>query len=144
MSTSTKATAATISLAERIKRETAPAWKPSPGDILIGQFVGVRKAGKSKEMGGYGEYYAILLQDVNGDYWAVHAFHTVLQNKLIKELRPHIGDWLTLSYIGSVIVTADDVKADPTLKVGDTRYHNYYLEAGQGGDAKVTEEEIPW
>ena len=98
----------------------APAWRPEPGSIIRGTVVGMRMS----EDNGYGKYPIItyLTHDTEADYFSVHAFHTLLRNRLA-ELKTEIGKDQILSYDGK----AESIKR--TKEKGETvEYHDYYVE----------------
>jgi hypothetical protein len=129
--------AETVTLAQRIAINTAPAWRPAPGDILIGRLTGVRIGGSTKEEGGYGKYPVLVLNMLNeqgeptGNYKAIHAFHTLVVQPIIAMLKDKTlitGGDVTVSYLGKV------TKQQANAKGETEEYHNYYVEAGNGAD----------
>lgn len=110
----------TRTLAERIAEDYAAAWRPEPGDSLIG-FLTEIAVGTSD----YGDYPILTLTTANGDRASVHAFHTVLKDGLI-DAQPSIGEELAIKYNGLRLPKGLDEKTAP--KVGskdDPRYHDY-------------------
>ena len=81
---------------ERMKIESATAWRPTPGDTVTGSVVGIRK-----QTSDYGFHPVLVLDTGEDHYTAVHAFHGVLKNKLY-ELKPTVGDRLSIGYQGKV------------------------------------------
>lgn len=75
----------------------AHGWRPSPGDILTGNLVDITIGGTGANS--LGTYPIITLRKKDGREVAVHAFHHTLRNRL-KEMRPAIGDDLTITYLG--------------------------------------------
>jgi hypothetical protein len=73
---------------------SAEAWKPSPGEKLIGVVVDVDS--RTTE---YGTYVVLTLRQENGDERAVHAFHTVLKREFAKR-PPRLGEELGIKYLG--------------------------------------------
>jgi hypothetical protein len=129
--------AETVTLAQRIAINTAPAWRPTPGDILIGRLTGVRIGGTSVEEGGYGKYPVLVLNVLNdkgeptGDYKAIHAFHTLVVQPIIAMLKDKTlvkGGDVTVSYLGKVSKQKANAKGE------FDEYHNYYVEPGNGAD----------
>lgn len=86
-----------------LDRDFAPAWKPSPGDKLVGIITDL-----STRDGEYGTYPIVTVRSEDGEY-ALHAFHEVLQNELAR-VAPKVGDQLGIKYVGK----------DP-----DKGYHRY-------------------
>lgn len=74
--------------------EYAIGWKPTPGDKVGGKVISV-----DARDGSYGVYPIVTLEDEGGTQVAVHAYHTVLRQKLAKR-RPKVGDELEITYIG--------------------------------------------
>ena len=75
-------------LSERLEQDLAPAWRPDQedADILIGQVISI-EMGSSE----YGSYPLLVVRQEDGTEKAVHAFHTVLRNELMKA-RPNVGE----------------------------------------------------
>jgi hypothetical protein len=88
---------------EDLDREFAPAWKPQPGDKLVGIVTDL-----SVRDGEYGQYPIITIRSEEGEF-AAHAFHEVLANELAR-VAPKVGDHLGVKYVGK----------DP-----DKGYHRY-------------------
>lgn len=138
MATPAKTAAAPASsLAQRIAINTAPAWRPIKGDVLIGRLTGVRIGGKTKEEGGYGKYPVLVLDTLDsdgnptGDYKAVHAYHTLVVTPIIAMLKDKTlvqGGDVVVSYIGT------QKKNTPNKDGEYEEYHNYYVEPGNGSD----------
>jgi hypothetical protein len=83
----------TRSLEERLD-SNAEAWRPKPGDKLIGVVVDI--GSRTTE---YGTYAIVTLRDKAGDEYAIHAFHTVLANEFAK--RPlRLGERVGVKYLG--------------------------------------------
>ena len=70
--------------------KSAPAWVPSPGQVLIGTVVAIDKASITNE---YGEqvYPRVIYELSDGRFVAVHALGTVVFNQY-KALRTKPGD----------------------------------------------------
>jgi hypothetical protein len=81
------------SIAERLE-SSAEAWKPEPGDKLIGTVVEV-----DERTSDYGAYPLLIVETDAGDEVACHAFHTVLKNELARK-RPVAGDTIGIVYRG--------------------------------------------
>lgn len=86
-------TTPTRSIEDRLE-SVAEAWKPAPGDKLIGQIVDVDS--RTTE---YGTYPIIVVLTDSGDEIAVHGFHTVLKNELAKR-QPNVGERIGVKYLG--------------------------------------------
>jgi len=64
---------------ERRAVRNTPAWMPQPGDKFKAKVIGLRVGGSNSE---YGEYPVIVYRNaLNGETFAVHAFHTTLREK---------------------------------------------------------------
>ena len=74
----------------------AEAWKPEPGDKLIGTVVDLDERDSA-----YGDepYPIVTVETDDGNELAFHAFHTVARNELAKQ-RPAIGDRIGIAYHG--------------------------------------------
>jgi hypothetical protein len=85
-------------LEERLEAGLAPAWRPDKEDpsVLIGKVVSIEQ-GTSE----YEPYPLIVVEQDDGTEMAVHGFHTVLKNELIKQ-RPQIGERIGIKYLGEV------------------------------------------
>jgi hypothetical protein len=78
---------------DQLDREFAPAWKPQPGDKLVGIVTAL-----STRNGEYGEYPIVTVRSDDGEF-AAHAFHEVLANELAK-VAPKVGDQVGIKYVG--------------------------------------------
>jgi hypothetical protein len=96
------------SLEDRLDADFPPAWRPEPGDKLVGEVVGV-----SERTGGYGSYPIVTLRCEDGEEVAIHAFRTVLASRLA-DVKPRIGEQLGVKYEGEI-------------DGGERRYHSYKL-----------------
>ena len=74
--------------------QEATAWRPDPGDELVGEVVDI-----SERTGDYGRYPILELRTGHDQLAAVHCFHEVLQNELAG-LAPQPGDRLRIVYRG--------------------------------------------
>jgi len=83
-------------LSERLEQDLAPAWRPDQEDpdILIGEVLSI-ELGTSE----YGPYPLLVVRSEDGTEKAVHAFHTVLRNELVKH-RPKVGERIGIKYLG--------------------------------------------
>jgi hypothetical protein len=72
----------------------AEAWRPQPGDKLIGAVVDL--GSRTTE---YGTYAIVTLRTEAGDEVAVHAFHAVLAREFQKR-PPRLGERLGIKYLG--------------------------------------------
>jgi len=81
------------SLHEDLDREFAPAWKPQPGDKLVGIVTEL-----STRDGEYGTYPIVTVRSEKGEL-AAHCFHEVLANELAR-VAPKVGDHLGIKYAG--------------------------------------------
>jgi hypothetical protein len=123
---------------ELVDRDFADAWRPDPGDKLVGEIVELgQRAGYNDE-----PYPIVTIKQDDGVELAFHAFHTVARNELAK-LRPQIGQRLAVRYEG------EKQGAD-----GKSRYHAYRLATDQvpafnwasfadGTDVTAVEPDIP-
>ncbi len=102
---------------ERLKLAKAPAWIPTPGTTIMGAEV----VGREIRTSDWGPYPAITYKLPTGECVVIHAFHTILRNKLA-ELGTNMGDRQNITYIGKVTRTEDEMKA------GKNEYHDYYAE----------------
>jgi hypothetical protein len=83
-----------------------PAWKPIPGEVLVGQVEGY-----DTYVGKYGESKVCFLRDqASGSLVSVYLSSTVLFNEF-KKLRPKVGETVGIRYLGKVD--------------GDDGYHRY-------------------
>jgi hypothetical protein len=101
-------------LHDALDAEYASAWRPNPGDKLIGTVTEL-----SEREGSYGCYPIVTVATESGERLAVHAFHEVLANELAR-VAPKVGDIIGVKYAGK----------DP-----DKGYHRYRVrrEGGDGG-----------
>lgn len=84
-------------LEQRLEADAA-AWRPDQDDppILIGEVISV-DTGTSE----YGPYPLLVIRDEAGNEKAVHAFHTVLRNELVR-CKPQPGEKIGIKYLGDV------------------------------------------
>jgi hypothetical protein len=105
-------------LAAALDRDFAPAWRPEPGDKLIGRVVELGE--RTTE---YGTYPIVTVQTDEGERFAAHAIHTVLASQLAGK-RPKVGERIGIVYRGKV-------------KGDEREYHSYRVEVERDGDAAV-------
>ena len=82
-------------LQDQLDRNYAPAWRPAPGDSLIGEVTEI-----SERAGYNGDLYVIVtIRRPDGEEAAAHAFHDVLSNELAR-IAPKVGDTIGIKYLG--------------------------------------------
>ena len=81
---------------DRLEAGLAPAWRPDKDDpdVLIGTVVDIQQGTSD-----YEPYPLLVIEQENGEEKAVHGFHTVLKNELIRQ-RPQIGERIGIKYLG--------------------------------------------
>ncbi len=82
------------SLEDRLSVEHAEAWKPAPGETVIGELIAV-----AWNDAGWGEYPICTLRRDDGSAVAVHAFRQVLQRELAEQ-RPRLGERIGIRHLG--------------------------------------------
>lgn len=119
-----------MTLDERIALTTAPAWRPeSKGDRIENVTVVGLKMMPSE----YGAYPKVVYRTQDGEYIAVHAFHTVLRNNLA-EIGTQVGHVHNLVYLGRPLSnTRKNSDGDPQA------YELYYVELA-GAEVKAVDE----
>lgn len=87
-----------MSLEDRLESGLPSAWRPDQedADVLIGEVVEI-EVGESD----YGRYPIIVIRSEDGEEKAVHGFHSVLQNELMKH-KPQVGEKVGIKYLGDV------------------------------------------
>lgn len=101
----------------------AKGWLPDAGDTITGKVARISMSDNSTSE--YPAYPIVTVKrDDNGEYVAVHAFHTLLRDGL-RKLRPGIGAPLMITYVGKVAGKNDRdyhnyVVVDPTVPVDTT------------------------
>lgn len=85
----------TRSLSDRLD-SFAEAWKPKPGDKLLGVIVDLDERTSSYDDD---PYPIVTVQTDDGQELAWHAFHTVARNELAKQ-KPVVGDRIGIAYHG--------------------------------------------
>jgi hypothetical protein len=102
---------------ERMRIAKAPAWMPEPGDVLIGEVIGL-----SMRDGEYGLYPCVTYQRLDGDGVVnLHAFHTIIRERLA-ELKTNLTSRHIITYNGT------REKTKPNAKGEIESYHDYYIE----------------
>lgn len=87
------------SFEERLEQGNAPAWRPDKedADLLVGEVISIDR--------GQSEYepYPILTiaRESDGTELAVHGFHSVLKNELMKQ-QPQVGERIGIKYLGEI------------------------------------------
>lgn len=87
-----------MSLEDRLESGLPSAWRPDQEDpaVLIGEVMDI-EVGESD----YGRYPIIVVRQADGEEKAVHGFHSVLQNELMKH-KPQVGERVGIKYLGDV------------------------------------------
>lgn len=114
----------------------AGAWRPVPGDELVGAVV--HRDIRTTEHGTYPVVYiAPVDSDPNklGSLIAVHAFHTTLRDGL-KELSPQRGQIISIVYAGT-----KESNSRTDAKGEKVEYHHYVV---SDPDATLDEGAIDW
>lgn len=83
-----------MSLEDELNQEFAPAWRPDPGDTIIGRVVDLQQ-----RTGDWDPYWVVTLELDDGEREAVHAFHFVLAEEL-RKIRPQVGHRIAIKYLG--------------------------------------------
>lgn len=86
----------TQTVQDQLANEYAPAWRPDPGDSLVGEIISL-----DERDGGYGPYPIIGIRRADGTEASFHALHNVAQTELAK-LEPRIGETIGIRYRGLV------------------------------------------
>lgn len=104
----------------RMEIAKAPAWMPEPGQILMGEVIGL-----SLREGDYGPYPVVTYRKIDSaESPAVvnlHAFHGMIRERLA-ELETDIGSVHIVTYLGKRAKTKTNVKGEIE------EYHDYYVE----------------
>lgn len=110
-----------MSLEDRLESGLPSAWRPDQEDpdVLIGEVVDI-EVGTSD----YGRYPIIVVRRKDGTEKAVHGFHSVLQNELMKA-RPQVGEEVGIKYLG-------DVETKPGSKFKSYKGYRVKVERDQG------------
>jgi hypothetical protein len=83
-----------MGIKDKLDLPEAEAWRPAPGDQVIGRVVSI-----DERTGDYEPYPCITIHTSDDTLVAVHGFHTVLKNELSK-FAPQEGDEIGISYRG--------------------------------------------
>lgn len=85
-----------MSFEDRLEAGLAPAWRPDKEDTdtLIGVVTDIQMASSD-----YEPYPLVVIRRDDGSEVAVHAFHTVLKNELLRH-KPNIGERVGIKYLG--------------------------------------------
>jgi hypothetical protein len=111
---------------ERLKQAKAPAWRPEPDTTMRGTVIGLRMGASD-----HGAYPIVIYRMENGEVVAIHAFHTLLRERLA-ELKTDMGSDQYITYLGRV---ASRKRVDAEGK--PVQYHDYYAE--NVGDVTTTQ-----
>ncbi|MGI8711575.1 MAG: hypothetical protein ACR2LA_11350 [Acidimicrobiales bacterium] len=82
-------------LRQRLGRPPAPAWRPSPGEVLTGTVAELSQRSHPE----YGPYPTLIVVDEAGQHWTWCAFHHVAKDQLDQH-RPAVGDLVGIAYDG--------------------------------------------
>lgn len=114
---------------ERKALRQAPAWRPEPGSTIKAEVIGLKMGA-----GDYGPYPIIVYKVIHatdstpvGAIVSVHAFHTLLRNKLA-ELATEIGKVQWITYDGKVETNDSKKKRATDPNADKTEYHLYDVE----------------
>ena len=85
-----------MSFEERLESGLPSAWRPDQEDspLIVGEVVDIQ-VGTSD----YAPYPLIVIRQDDGEEKAIHGFHTVLKNELLKT-KPQIGERMGIKYLG--------------------------------------------
>lgn len=81
----------------QLGQDYADAWMPDEGDSIIGVITTI-SVGHSE----YGQYPILTILTPDGEMKAVHAFHTVLKDRLI-DMRPKVDEIIGIKFLGHVL-----------------------------------------
>lgn len=119
-----------------LKIKNAEGWRPEAEDMFTGKLVSIRKGGEDSEYG----IYPIFVYEIDNEFRAVHAFHTIIQAQYADIKRDHglkLGDTHTVYYGGK------GVSRKRVTSTGEPQtYHNYTVIYGDGSDANLVEFEF--
>lgn len=82
----------------QLAQDYAPAWMPEEGDSILGVVASVSIGPDN----GFGPYPIITILTGEGELVAVHAFHTVLKDRLV-DIRPKVDEIIGIKYLGHVL-----------------------------------------
>jgi hypothetical protein len=113
-------------LRDELLRPPAEAWRPDPGDVLVGEVV------ELDEREGFAgvRYPVVTVRTDVGEYVAFHAFHTVARDELAR-WEPKIGERLGVAYHGLV-------------EKGESSYELYRMKVVREHDVAVAGAEPDW
>lgn len=112
---------------KRMEQAKAPAWRPDPGTTVVAEVIGLSMR---ESADGYGMYPCITYKMEGGAVLNVHAFHTMLRERLA-ELKTDIGVKQVITYAGL------RNKTKPNAKGEIEQYHDYYVENFGADDTSV-------
>lgn len=108
----------------RMEFATAPAWRPSPGETIMGTVVGFGKGVPSDpNLKSYNIVYVNSPKD--GCVIALHCFHQ-LHNQGFKDIAVKVGMRIADTYIGLKVKNDAVDKDEKDLEKTDT-YHHYFV-----------------
>jgi hypothetical protein len=84
---------------DQLDRDFAPAWRPKPGDQIVGVVTDL-----AVRDGDYGRYPVVTIRAEGSGFdgeVAIHAFHAVLASELAR-VEPKVGDQIGIRYLGLV------------------------------------------
>lgn len=84
-------------LEDRLEQGNARAWRPDQDDpdLLVGEVVDIDSGSSDYQ----GVYPILTVRKEDGEEVAVHAFHTVLKNELVRQ-RPKAGERIGIKFLG--------------------------------------------
>jgi hypothetical protein len=133
--TPAKATSAKTEMEAFLLRKAlnnAPAWMPEKGDILVGEVVGLRMGNDN----GYGTYPVVIYKQDDGEFIALHAFHTLIREQL-REAKTVIGKRQMIAYDGK---KRKNNATQEEIDKGLADYHLTYVE--NVGEVKEVKAEV--
>ena len=85
-----------MSLEDRLESGLPAAWRPDQDDpvLIVGEVVDIQ-VGTSD----YAPYPLLVIRQDGGEEKAIHGFHTVLKNELVR-LKPQIGERMGIKFLG--------------------------------------------
>lgn len=94
---------------DRLDRD-AEGWRPDPGDKIQGTIVDITTRDSEYQ----DDTYPVLeiKNELDGEYIAVHAFHSVLKREISNQ-KPEVGDRIGIKYFGKVTGKRTDTKGRP-------------------------------
>jgi hypothetical protein len=112
--------------------QAAAAWRPAPGDTIIGELADV-----GERDNGYGPYPILTLLTDDGAI-SVHCFHEVLRSELAK-LSPQVGECIGIKYIGR-----HPEKSYHQYRVSVERPGGSVVDWSRYGDAGLDDQQRAW